>query len=336
MSIVVNSTLPQLVLQVNILQKEIFYRGMSKFVPEEYWKSTIVPALYPLWDSDKDRLVVFTWYNDTTYHAARRKFIKNFKKNEFEWIDYEMEQMDNDEALKLYELFKETFLLADSLENEEFQTELATQYAQVASVSWLTIRLARNFLLSETDWVFGEDSEISDEDKVMWKKYRKALRDLPTQVTDYSPTSVKFPINPKMYKQLYTEANPGIEYLERQDQFINLGQHYLTTFKEKMVRYLIVSETTEGAYYDSFIQKLNAQPDRAKFPIPPAFTQESDYAKQLDELLVYIKKEETDIKENLKALKEMTAEERAALVNSELDKPVTQNEADIDGGEANA
>jgi hypothetical protein len=308
MSIVVNSTLPQLVLQVNVLQKQVFYRGMTKDVPEEYWKNTVIPALYPLWDTEKDRLVVFTYYNNSTYHAQRRKFIKNFKTNEFEWVDYEMEQMDNDEAAKIYELFRQSFYLVDSLENEEFQNELASVYAEVASVTWLTIRLARNFLLSETDWIFNEDSEVSEEDKVLWKKYRKALRDLPSNITDYTPTNVKFPINPKMYKELYVEANPGVEYLDRGDQFIALGQHYLTTFKEKMVRYLVVCETTEQVYFDSFMNKLNEQPDRGQFPKPPTFTQESDYSAQLDQLLELVKSEETEWKNNFRQIKELTQE----------------------------
>jgi hypothetical protein len=281
---------------------------MTKYVPEEYWKNTIVPKLYPLWDSDRDRLIVFTYYDNDTYHAQRRKFIKDFKTNEFHWVDYEMEQMNNDEAAKLYELFNETFYLVDSLENEEFQKELSQVYAEVASVNWLTIRLARNFLLSETDWVFSEDSVASDEEKSLWKKYRKALRDLPSSVTDYNPGAVKFPINPKMYKELYIEANPGVEYLEREDQFVTLGQHYLTTFKEKMVRYLIVSETTEQAYFDSFMQKLKEQPDLSNFPAPPRFTQESNYSDQLDQLLEHVRNEELGWKENFKVVKQLTEE----------------------------
>ena len=300
---------------------------MTKQVPEEYWKNTIIPYMYPLWDSDRDRLIVFTYYDNNTYHAQRRKFVKDFKTNEFQWIDYEMEQMDNDEAAKLYELLRDTFYLTDSLENEEFQKELSQVYAEVASVNWLTIRLARNFLLSETDWVFSEDSEVSDEDKSLWKKYRKSLRDLPTTVTDYNPLAVKFPINPKMYKELYIEANPGIEYLEREDQFVTLAQHYLTTFKEKMVRYLIVCETTEQAYFDSFMQKLREQPDLSNFPKPPRFTQEADYSSQLDELLEHVRNDELNWKENFKVVKELTEELKS---EAEALKQITG------GGEENA
>lgn len=292
MSIVINSSLPQLTLRLDVLQKEIFYKGMSKNIPEEYWKSTIIPAFYPLWDTEKDRLIVFTYYNNNTYHAQRRKFIKNFKTNEFEWIDYEMEQMDNDEAAKIFDLLKESFYLVDSLENEEFQTELATMYAEVASVNWLSIRLARNFLLSETDWVFNEDSGVSDEDKILWKKYRASLRDLPASITDYTPTNVKFPISPKMYKNLYVESNPGVEYLESRDQFMALGQHYLTTFKEKMVRYLIVCETTEQAYFNSFMKKLKEQPLLSGIA-PPVFTQQTDYSDRLDQLISYLEEQTT-------------------------------------------
>ena len=45
----------------------------------------------------------------------------------------------------------------------------------VASDIGLPVRIERNRLLSETDWMAGSDVTMTD----AWKTYRQALRDLP-------------------------------------------------------------------------------------------------------------------------------------------------------------
>ena len=109
MSISSNSSVPELLLEVNAIKKTVRYRNVEKQIPDTHWADVIVPVLYPVWDSDKDKLVLFAWYSNNTYIAQRRKFTKNFKTGEFQWVDYEMEQLD-DSASSLYETFKE-FLL---------------------------------------------------------------------------------------------------------------------------------------------------------------------------------------------------------------------------------
>jgi hypothetical protein len=260
MGIVTNSNLPNLILQLNVPQRSIFYKGITKVIPDNYWNDEIISHLYPLWDTDKDKLIMFTWYDNNTYHAQRRKYFKNFETGEYFWKDYEMEQMDNDEASLMFNLLKDTFYLNDSLENEEFQNELARIYAETTTTNWLTIRLARNFLLTETDWIFAPDSDVGDEEKQLWIKYRRALRDLPSTVDTGLPDDINFPISPKVYTSLYLPENPEDEYLQTPNQWLPLSRHYLTTFREKMVKYLIVKEVTEGIYFQSFMNVLTSAP----------------------------------------------------------------------------
>ena len=65
--------------------------------------------------------------------------------------------------------------------------------AQITAQKWQGIRLQRNRLLSETDWVVTKASEtgvaVSDE----WKTYRQALRDVPTQS---DPDNITWPTLP--------------------------------------------------------------------------------------------------------------------------------------------
>jgi len=258
MSISNNSIVPELLLEVNVIKKTVTYRNVTKSIPDTYWNDVIIPALYPVWDSDKDKLVLFSWYSNNSYFAQRRKYSKNFKTGEFYWKDYEMENSaDVDEsASSIFELFKETFFLSESLENQEFQKEFAKIHAQTSSVSWLSVRLARNFLLDETDHVFVEDSSYSEEEKEQYKLYRKKLRDLPNIVETTDPMDVKFPISPRYFKELWLEKNPDTKYLETPEQFVPLASHYLMTFREKITSYLIVKNITESIYFDHFMDKI--------------------------------------------------------------------------------
>ena len=248
---------PELLLQVDAIQKTVTFRGVTKNITETYWTSDIVPVIYPLWDSDKDKLVLFAWYANDTYMAQKRKYTKNFKTDTFYWNDYEMEDVGGTEGKKVFDKFKEAFFLADSLEDIDYQAEFAKIHAKTAAVSWLSVRLSRNFLLSETDWVFVEDSGVSADDKELYKKYRKKLRDIPSDTATTDPVGVKFPINPSYYKNVILQKDASAVYLDTADQFITLSSTYFNTFKEKITSYLIVSELTEGLYNKSFLDELS-------------------------------------------------------------------------------
>ena len=243
-------------LQVNAITKVIQYQGIEKTIPDSYWTSDIVPAIYPTWDADKDKLVLFAWYDNNSYMCQRRKYVMNFKTNTFEWKDYEMEQSDDGSGQTLYNKFKDTFFLVDSLATVEYQNEFAKIYAATAATSWLTVRLSRNFLLDETDWVFVEDSGVSADDKELYKTYRKKLRDLPADANTTDAAAVKFPINPQYFKDIYLKKNASATYLGDDGQFVQLSEHYGTTFREKMTAYLIVRSMTDGIYNKTFMDAL--------------------------------------------------------------------------------
>lgn len=249
---------PALLLQVDAITKQITYQNITKTVPDSYWTSDIVPVIYPGWDADKDKLVLFAWYDNNTYMCQRRKYVMNFKTSAFEWKDYEMEQVDNGSGAALFAKFKDTFFLVDSLETEQYQNEFAKIHAKTSTINWLTIRLARNFLLSETDWVLLEDSGVSTADKDMYKLYRTKLRDLPANNASTDPGSVKFPITPKYFKEIYLKKNASATYLQDDGQFVALSAHYGTTFAEKFSSYLIVKEITDSLYNKTFMDALQA------------------------------------------------------------------------------
>ena len=188
--------MPVLQVQLDVIQQEITYNGLTKTIPDTYWKDELTPFLYPLWDSDKDKLISFNFYTNNTYFAKRRKYVKNFKTGEFEWKDYEMEQVDSAEAIKLKDKLIEGYYLLDQIADDDYEKQLARMYSVQKQVSPLTVRLARNFLLDETDWAMVSDCGLSAEDKALYTKYRQKLRDL-TASNEFSTDveETKFPIS---------------------------------------------------------------------------------------------------------------------------------------------
>jgi hypothetical protein len=242
MSIVSESNVPNLVLQLNAIQRQVNYRGMTRDLTDSYWNDHIGPRLYPMWDSDKDKLVLFTYYDNGAFHVQRRKFVKNFSTGNYEWKDYEMEMYNLEEAKDIYEALKEAFYLIDSVEKENFQQELTKAYLEGKKVTWYGVRLARNFLLDDTDWVFGGDSPISAEEKELWKVYRQALRDIPQNSAYVEAHDVKFPISPEDWKKYYQPANGEEEYLATDAQYLKLSAYFLSNFKERIIQSLIMKQ----------------------------------------------------------------------------------------------
>jgi hypothetical protein len=260
MSIVAEANVPNLLLELRLSDRTITYRGMMKVVPDGHWDSEVRPKLYPLWDTEKDRLIEFTWYDNNTYHCVRRKFIKNFKTGEYEWKNYEMEQTDVEAARSFYGFLKDTFINIEQIQNAEFQEEMGRMYGEVRTESWLSIRLARNFLLQETDYIFCSDVTIDADLKAEYQTYRQKLRDLPSQFADVAPNEVKFPISPESFHAVYEVNNPGVEYLSTEDQWTALGSFFFTQFRDKMARYLSVRDITDRMYNARFLEALRTNP----------------------------------------------------------------------------
>jgi len=259
MGILTESNVPQLILQLNAIQRQINYRGITREISDTYWKDEIGPRLYPNWDSDKDKLVQLNYYDNGSFHAKRRKFVKNFSTNQYEWKDYEMEAYEVEEAKEIFNLLKEAFYLIDSVEKENFQKELANAHYEASNVSWFGIRLVRQFLLEDSDWVFLPDSSITEEEKELWLKYRQALRDIPQIDTYVEPTDVLFPLSPRDYNIFYKIDNPDEEYLSTPNQYLKLSGYFVSTFKERVVQYLLIKQSILNPLnYKSYADKMRS------------------------------------------------------------------------------
>ena len=261
---------PVLQVQLDVINQEIEYNGTPKTIPESYWKDTLTPLLYPLWDSDKDKLITFQYFNNDSYTAKRRKYVKDFKTNTFKWVDYEMEAVGATEATAFKDKLIEGFYLIDSLENDEFQDELARMYSKQKEVTPLSIRLARNFLLDETDWTQLADAPIDADTKAQWTLYRTKLREL-TDSTEFTndTANTKFPISPEFYNKIYKVDFPTEDYLATSGQFIEMGKHRLKKFRDKIAYFLTLKSETDKTYFnDMLIEYDKIKTDRIDIANP--------------------------------------------------------------------
>ena len=272
-------------LQLDVINQTIEYKGQEKVIPENYWKDTLVPFLYPTWDSDKDKLVMYSYNTNETCLVKRRKYVKNFTKNTFEWVTYEMETVDAAQVTALNDKLIEGFFLIDSLEDNEFQDELTRMYQNQTVVSKTSVRLARDFLLDETDWSMVSDCPLSADDKALYTTYRQKLRDIPAS-TEFTTAveNTKFPVSPEFYKKIYLPKNAGVAYLSTDDQYKPLGEHYLRAFRDKISHYLVLKSFTEKGMFDLLLKEYG------EFTIPPIVASTTDEAearqKWLEQLIV--------------------------------------------------
>jgi len=272
--------------QLDVVNQEISYNGMPKAIPSTYWTDTLVPLMYPTWDTDKDKLILFVYNTDGTYIAKRRKYVMNFKTNVNEWKDYEMEAVATATVDTFKDKLVEGWYAVDSIENTEFQNELAGIYAKTQNISPTTVRLARDFLLDETDWSQIADCPLSVADKALYTTYRTKLRDL-TKDANFSSNAleVKFPISPQFYNKVYKLDNPGEDYLATDKQYLKLALHYLKLFKEKIAYYLLMKSITERSYFDRLLAEYANV--NATTQAPAELTSEQVQAKKdwLDKLI---------------------------------------------------
>ena len=286
-------SVPVLQVQLDVIAQELSYMGTSKPIPESYWKDTLLPLLYPDWDTDKDKLITFSYYSDSNkYIAARRKFVRNFTTNTDEWKHYEMEAVDNAKATTLKDKLIEGWYLIDSIENTNFQTELAQMYAKQAQITPLSVRLARNFLLDESDWVMCTDCPLSADDKALYTTYRTKLRDL-TGTAEFSGNAAgtKFPISPEFYNKIYKVENPSNAYLATDDQFLPLAGHYLKQFKDKIAHFMLLKSLTQTNYFSQLIIEYQ----QAKPHLDETEEIPMDAAKKADFLNLLIQKAQEEL-----------------------------------------
>ena len=164
---------------MNAFDKTIQFEGVMKTIDDDYWTSDIVPILYPMWDSDKDKLEIFVKYKDGTSKMNKTKYQRNQKTGEYKWVSYQFDTSPFPaEVNDLYNRVIDKWTEYRQGQENDLERALEASFSQSTILNWTKVALIRNFLLMDSDWTQLGDAPISAEDKVKWQTYRQKLLSL--------------------------------------------------------------------------------------------------------------------------------------------------------------
>lgn len=194
-------------LYLNAMDRTIQKDGVTKTISDDFWTSDIVPILYPVWDSDRDKLESYVRYKNGATLINKNKNVRNQKTGVYSWTSYQLDtnQFTSAELDDLYTKLDRKYTDYREVEDYNLEAALAQRYAKDNYVNWNKLLMIRKFLLLDSDWTQVADAPITAEEKAQWVTYRQKLRDLteaaPTGQKDVPAPEVKLPITPTKYKQ---------------------------------------------------------------------------------------------------------------------------------------
>ena len=225
-------------LYLNAFDKTIQYEGVMKTIDDDYWTSDIVPILYPMWDSDNDKLELFVQYKDNTVKMNKSKYQRNQKTGVYKWVSYQFDLSPfptevNDLSTRVIEKWTEYRVGQEN----DLERALAASFAKSTILNWTKVTLIRNFLLMDSDWTQLGDAPISADEKAKWTTYRQKLRDIPQDQKDNAANAVVFPITPTKHAKLAD----SFTYLEDVSHFYTIPQSVYSKFSTRIVNYLALA-----------------------------------------------------------------------------------------------
>ena len=225
-------------LYLNAFDKNIQYEGIMKTIDDDYWTKEIVPILYPMWDSDNDKLEVFVQYKDGTSRMNKTKYSRNQKTGTFKWISYQFDLAPfTTEVADLNTRLIEKFTEYRQGQENDLERALAASFSKTAILNWTKVALIRNFLLMDSDWTQLADAPLTAEQKTLWQTYRQKLRDIPQDQKNKSANTVVFPITPTKHAKLAD----SLTYLDDVSHFYTIPQSVYSKFTTRIVNYLALA-----------------------------------------------------------------------------------------------
>ena len=230
-------------LYVNATTRQMQRDGITKSISDQYWADEIVPILYPVWDSDRDKLESFIYYKDGTSKMLKNKYQRNQKTGEYKWVSYEfdLKPFPDHEVIGLYNQLNDKFTNFRDIEDYDLDRQLQSTYAKDNIVNWNKLVMIRKFLLMDSDWTQVGDAQITDEQKAQWVAYRQKLRDIPQDYSGFPAAEVKFPITPSKYAERVASGDTTEYLADDKNHFFLLNQSVYLKYSNRILTYLSIS-----------------------------------------------------------------------------------------------
>jgi hypothetical protein len=225
------------ILSVDFETKYAVKRGLDIIFRDSVLDEHVYSKLDPVWHSEYDRLIEFTYSSDGSYMCKKKKKVIN-KRNpsEHEWISYIWYELPDVDVKPVYNIIKKAFDLSRSIDVEEKRQTYQESKDSSFYVSAKNIRISRDNKLKESDWMFASDvTNIDPVELELWKLYRQKLRDVPQDNSD-NPKPLKWtlPLSPDEWRHFNSSVTEEYKLENNysvESPYLSSPQHYIT-YKE--------------------------------------------------------------------------------------------------------
>lgn len=250
-------------IQLNAVDGSLWYQNtIEKMSESELAEIRSVAGDY--WWTENDEISMLTVYMDGSYLCERRKRVWSYRNGSYTFTHYKFTHPSKEEVLKfsevLLEKFSELRIRKLKEQSDKVAGVLAEQYNGVVA----SLKGFRNRMLIDTDWTQLLDAPISEEDRELYKTFRKYLRDMPADPAwmGNDVFQIDFPITPKVY--LEKCPNRDVEYLSVPEHFENQAAMQLKFKMTRIFSFLKLPTLTygkeefENATYEELKEKLDS------------------------------------------------------------------------------
>jgi hypothetical protein len=189
--------------------------SLQTLVFEEELKTKFFEMIGNFWHTEEDTLDFFSYYNDGTYMAQRKRQKYDFQSESLYWSEYQFKSSTPEQATQVYNTALALFAVAAKRKTDVAlqKTEALDKEINFFESKWIKRSREKQMMLNASDWRVLPDIEDSYEgEKAQWIAWRAKIRSIavptPEQYDDklaFAQTLYNqvYPIDPKNYRTLY-------------------------------------------------------------------------------------------------------------------------------------
>lgn len=224
-------------LTIDFLNKCIFTsdRTNKALLSDDILEKFLTNAVDPFWNTDKDKIDFFCYYNTGEYFCQRKKLKHDFSTGSSYWYTYNFTGASPEQAKEFFELCAEFFNVVREVKTLKIDAvikEVDKEYLFYEQ-RYLKKMSEKTAMLQTSDWrILPDVPESFPGEKDMWIQWRAYIRDESIRKpSDFESNleffkytyDIKYPVDPNGYRKLYPDGlledgiTPAPEYMDKED-----------------------------------------------------------------------------------------------------------------------
>jgi len=224
---------------------------------EEELKTKFLEMIGSFWHTEEDTLDFFSYFNDGTYMAQRKRQKYDFKSESLYWSEYQFKSSTPEQATQVYNTALALFAVAAKRKTDVAlkKTEALDKEINFFESKWIKRSREKQLMLNASDWRVLPDVEDSYEgEKALWIAWRAKIRSIAVPTPEQYDDKLEFaktlynqvyPIDPKNYRKLYegVENPPAFMDPDDSEQWTNYDDDASSDFLDsRMINKLMYAK----------------------------------------------------------------------------------------------